>query len=63
MTVKIYFCDLCGKAIEQLHTNGLLNGNAYMLSCLVGERKRIDLCDKCLSFIRKNGYIEEGEKK
>lgn len=60
MTVKIYFCDLCGKEITKDSCYGWFTGSAFMYNGLIGACKRIDLCDKCREFIRKNGHIEKG---
>lgn len=57
-TVK-YFCDLCGKEITNDSCFEWFTGSAFMYSGLIGARKRIDLCDNCLDFIRKNGRIEK----
>ncbi len=61
-TVK-YFCDLCGKEIEKIHYLAWFMGSAFVVNGLIGTRRRIDLCDRCRAFIRKNGRIEKRSDK
>ena len=61
-TVK-YLCDLCGKEITNDPCGDWLTGSAFMYSGLIGSCKRIDLCDTCIEFIKKNGHVEKGGAK
>ena len=56
-----YICDLCGKKIDSYVNRGW-KGARFIIKKWFVEEERADLCDACISLIRKNRIDNESHR-